>query len=67
MRLGARHIERDAFGDDEAPGFATQVAAAIDAAGSRSPGGCLAGQPEPVWRLTMWCKHPELRSSPAAP
>ena len=35
MRLGARHIERDAFGDDEAPGFATQVAAAIDAAGSR--------------------------------
>jgi adenylate kinase family enzyme len=35
VRLGARHIERDAFGDDEAPGFATQVAAAIDAAGSR--------------------------------
>ena len=35
VRLGARHIERDALGDDEAPGFATQVAAAIDAAGSR--------------------------------
>jgi hypothetical protein len=34
-RLGARHIERDAFGDDEAPGFANQVAAAIDAAGPR--------------------------------
>jgi hypothetical protein len=35
VRLGARHIERDAFGDDEAPGFALQVAAAIEAAGSR--------------------------------
>jgi adenylate kinase family enzyme len=35
VRLGARHIERDALGDDEAPSFATQVAAAIDAAGSR--------------------------------
>ena len=35
VRLGARHIERDAFGDDEAPGFATQVAAAIEAAGSQ--------------------------------
>jgi adenylate kinase family enzyme len=35
VRLGAPHIERDAFGDDEASGFATQVAAAIDAAGSR--------------------------------
>jgi hypothetical protein len=35
LRLGARHLERDALGDDEAPGFATQVAAAIDAAGSR--------------------------------
>ena len=35
MRLGARHLERDALGDDEAPSFATQVAAAIDAAGSR--------------------------------
>jgi hypothetical protein len=34
-RLGARHLERDALGDDEAPSFATQVAAAIDAAGSR--------------------------------
>jgi hypothetical protein len=34
-RLGARHIERDALGDDEAPGFATQVGAAIGAAGSR--------------------------------
>jgi adenylate kinase family enzyme len=33
--LGARHLERDAHGDDEAPGFATQVAAAIAAAGSR--------------------------------
>ena len=35
VRLGARHLERDASGDDEAPGFATQVAAGIDAAGSR--------------------------------
>jgi hypothetical protein len=35
VRLGARHLERDALGDDEAPSFATQVAAAIDAAGSR--------------------------------
>jgi energy-coupling factor transporter ATP-binding protein EcfA2 len=35
MRLGARHIERDAIGDDESPDFATQVAAAVDAAGSR--------------------------------
>jgi len=35
VRLGARHIERDAFGDDGAPEFATQVAAAVDAAGSR--------------------------------
>jgi len=35
VQLGARHIERDALGDDEAPGFAPQVAAAIDAAGSR--------------------------------
>jgi adenylate kinase family enzyme len=35
VRLGARHLERDALGDDEAPGFAPQVAAAIDAAGSR--------------------------------
>ena len=34
-RLGARHLERDALGDDEAPSFATQVAAAIAAAGSR--------------------------------
>ena len=34
-RLGGRHIRRDALGDDEAPGFATQVAAAVDAAGSR--------------------------------
>jgi hypothetical protein len=34
-RLGARHIERDALGDDEAPGFADQVAAAVDAAGRR--------------------------------
>jgi hypothetical protein len=34
-RLGARHIRRDALGDDEAPGFATQVAAAVDAAGRR--------------------------------
>jgi predicted ATPase len=31
VRLDARHIERDALGDDEAPSFATQVAAAIDA------------------------------------
>jgi hypothetical protein len=35
VRLGAPHIERDALGDDEAPGFATKVAAAVDAAGSR--------------------------------
>jgi hypothetical protein len=35
VRLGARHIERDALGDDEAPGFATQVAGVVDAAGSR--------------------------------
>jgi adenylate kinase family enzyme len=35
VRLGARHIERDALGDDESPDFATQVAAAVDAAGSR--------------------------------
>jgi hypothetical protein len=35
VRLGARHIERDALGDDEAPSFAAQVAAAVDAAGSR--------------------------------
>jgi adenylate kinase family enzyme len=35
VRLGARHLERDALGDDEAPGFATEVAAAIEAAGSR--------------------------------
>ena len=35
VQLGARHLERDALGDDEAPSFATQVAAAIDAAGSR--------------------------------
>ncbi|HKO84089.1 MAG TPA: hypothetical protein VJ140_05895 [Actinomycetota bacterium] len=35
VRLGARHIERDGLGDDEVPGFATQVAAAVDAAGSR--------------------------------
>jgi hypothetical protein len=34
-RLGARHIERDELGDDEAPGFATQIAAAVDAAGQR--------------------------------
>jgi energy-coupling factor transporter ATP-binding protein EcfA2 len=34
-RLDARHIERDALGDDEAPGFAVQVAAAVDAAGAR--------------------------------
>jgi hypothetical protein len=34
-RLGARHIERDALGDDEAPGFAATVAAAVHAAGSR--------------------------------
>jgi hypothetical protein len=34
-RLGARHIERDALGDDEALGFAAQVAGAVDAAGRR--------------------------------
>jgi len=34
-RLDARHIERDALGDDEAPGFAALVAAAVEAAGPR--------------------------------
>ena len=34
-RLGARHIERDALGDDEAPGFSALVAAAVEAAGRR--------------------------------
>jgi energy-coupling factor transporter ATP-binding protein EcfA2 len=34
-RLDARHIERDALGDDETPGFATRVAAAVQAAGRR--------------------------------
>jgi adenylate kinase family enzyme len=34
-RLDARHIERDALGDDEAPGFADLVAAAVEAAGRR--------------------------------
>jgi adenylate kinase family enzyme len=34
-RLDARHIERDALGDDEAPGFAALVAAAVGAAGRR--------------------------------
>src|SRR6266508_4557913 len=34
-RLGAWHIERDALGDDESPGFAARVAAAIAAAGQR--------------------------------
>jgi adenylate kinase family enzyme len=32
-RLGAPHIERDALGHDEAPGFAAHVGATIDAAG----------------------------------
>jgi hypothetical protein len=35
VRLGARHLERDALGDDEAPGFATQVAGVVGAAGSQ--------------------------------
>ena len=35
VQLGARHIERDALGDDEDPEFAIQVAGAVDAAGSR--------------------------------
>ena len=35
MRLDARHIERDALGDDEAPGFAALVDAAVEAAGRR--------------------------------
>jgi hypothetical protein len=35
VRLDARHIERDALGDDEAPGFAALVAAAVEAAGGR--------------------------------
>jgi len=35
VRLDARHIERDALGDDEAPGFAGLVAAAVEAAGRR--------------------------------
>lgn len=34
-RLDARHIERDAVGDDEVPGFAVLVAAAVEAAGRR--------------------------------
>ena len=34
-RLDARHIERDALGDDEAPGFAALVAAAVEAGGRR--------------------------------
>jgi len=34
-RLDARHIERDALGDDEAPGFAALVAAAVEAADPR--------------------------------
>jgi AAA domain len=34
-RLSAQHIERDALGDDEAPGFAALVAAAVEAAGRR--------------------------------
>jgi hypothetical protein len=34
-RPDARHIERDALGDDEAPGFAALVAAAVEAAGRR--------------------------------
>jgi hypothetical protein len=34
-RLDAPHIERDALGDDEAPGFAALVAAALEAAGRR--------------------------------
>jgi hypothetical protein len=33
-RLDARHIERDALGDDESPGFAERVAAAVEAAGA---------------------------------
>lgn len=35
VRLGARHIERDALGDDESPDFAALVAAAVAAAGQR--------------------------------
>jgi adenylate kinase family enzyme len=35
VRLGARHIERDALGDDESPGFAARVAAAVAGAGRR--------------------------------
>jgi hypothetical protein len=34
-RIDARHIERDAVGEDEAPGFAALVAAAVQAAGQR--------------------------------
>ena len=34
-RLGARHLERDALGDDEAPGFAARVEGAVAAAGTR--------------------------------
>ncbi len=34
-RLDVQHIERDALGDDEAPGFAARVAAAVQAAGPR--------------------------------
>lgn len=34
-RLDAPHIGRDALGNDETPGFATQVAAAVEVAGRR--------------------------------
>jgi AAA domain len=34
-RLDAQHIERDALGDDEAPGFAARVATAVGAGGRR--------------------------------
>jgi hypothetical protein len=33
--MNAVHIERDALGDDESPGFGDRVAAAVDAAGRR--------------------------------
>jgi hypothetical protein len=66
VRLDAHHLERDALGDDEAPGFATQVAAALDAAGSRwvfdgAPYNAelvVTGRPTPWSRWTIhagWC------------
>src|SRR5262249_56460059 len=46
VRLNARHIERDALGDDEAPGFAVLVADAIEAAWRRAVFGPCTCQPQ---------------------